>query len=345
MSGDDDALHQLMDAYGPVLATLVLTLTAAHPVQRIARHSFACRQLESFTLCLQRDQSLRLIVKDSSLTWTADELRALPLSSSLRTLCLSFTEMTEAQVLVMLSACPALQSLSLWLHRDLSLAVLPGTGRACRGLLSLSMLHVSASLFQSGLENMSTTPSASPASSEYPPLFPRLLKLTLHATKTWRFTPITRKLGPTPPSYSTSVLDRLVSLLSSSPLRALYLNLAFASLHELRVFAPLTHLEELRLEGPCVVPLPFLRQRTITRHDVERSLVPRLVRFHQHWFDELWIEGPVFQEERTFRGADGQWMNGREAFFAFLSLESDGDGGGGGGGGSSRSRFDRCRLC
>ena len=322
MEGDDNALFGVLDAYGSTLATLALSLTVLHPVQQVARSSFACQQLESLALDLRSRESW---------TFTIDALSALPLSPSLHTLHLGVSEMTEAQAVVLISACPALQSLSLTNIRNLSLALLPGIGQACRHLRSLTMKSVSLSLFQSGLEGLLTTPAARLVSSECGPLFPQLINLTLQAGQYAKLLaqsdPMGQLVDVVPPVYSLPVLVRLVSLLSSSPLRALSLNLTFASQQELRVFAPLFHLEKLQVEGPCAVPVHFFRHRAITRHDVERDLMSRSSCFLRHEQDHSWkwSENYVFQENRTFRDADGRWMNGREAFFASLERAGTGD--------------------
>ena len=322
MEGDDNALFGVLDAYGSTLATLALSLTVLHPVQQVARSSFACQQLESLAVDLRSRESW---------TFSIDALSALPLSSSLRTLHLGVSEMTEAQAVVLISACPALQSLSLTSNRNLSLALLPGIGQACRHLRSLTMKSVFLSLFQSGLEGLLTTPAARLVSSESGPLFPKLINLTLQAGQYAKLLsqsdPMGQLVDVFPPVYSMPVLVRLVSLLSSSPLRALCLNLTFASQQELRVFAPLFYLKKLQVEGPCAVPVHFLRHRAITRHDVERDLMSRSSCSFRHEQDNSWkwSENYVFQEQRTVRDVDGQCMNGREAFFA--SLQRAGTGG------------------
>ena len=322
MEWDDNALFGVLDAYGSTLATLALSLTVLHPVQQVVRSIFACQQLESLALDMRSRESW---------TFSIDAPSALPLSHSLRTLHLGVTEMTEAQAVVLISACPALQSLSLTNNQNLSLALLPGIGQACRHLRRLTMKAVSLSLFQSGLEGLLTTPAARLVSSESGPLFPQLINLTLQAEQYAKLLtqsdPMGQLIDVEPPVYSMPVLVRLVSLLSSYPLRSLCLNLTFASQQELRVFAPLFHLEKLQVEGPCAVPGHFLRHRDITRHDVERDLMLRSISFLRNEQDNSWkwSEKYVFQEERTFRDADGQCMNGREAFFA--SLERAGTGG------------------
>ena len=174
MEGDDDALLGVLDAYGSTLTTLVLTLVPLHPVQRVARSSFACQQLESLALHMRYDESL---------TFTIEATSAFPSSTSLRRLQINLPEMTMAQVLVMVSACPALQSLSLRNNRRLSLALLPSLSQACRLLRSLTMSWVSASLFQAGLKQLSTFPAASLAPSNSGILFPWLVDLGLEATR------------------------------------------------------------------------------------------------------------------------------------------------------------------
>jgi hypothetical protein len=145
-------------------------------------------------------------------------------------------------------------------------------------------------------------------------VFPHLRQLTILAEKPL----LDMFVRNPPPSYSTAVLQSLVSLLSSSPLRSLCLNLTFRSLHELHVFAPLTRLEEL-VEGSHAVPGNFTRRRTVSRREVEQQLLsPQLVGDDEKEWGEWWSDRFVFEQERTCRARDGRWLNGREAFFDFL---------------------------
>jgi hypothetical protein len=318
--GDNDALHPwLLDEYGPALTSLKLRLHSRHPVLPVTRASLACPHLETFSLTMQASHDLYLSLADEDLT-------TLPTSSSIRSLTLdNLQQLTGAQVVQMAATCPLLHELSLGMMTQVSLSGLLAIGRACRELRRLTMVGVVYSLLQSApvevidLSSSSSSSSfSSSASSSAPvstPVFPHLQDFTIGG----------RGLG-----YSTAALEWLVSILSSSPLRALSLELVLPQTtflplkvtcypdrltfeQQMRVFTTLTRLEQLTMSSSWSVPRHFLDRTEFGRTEMQRVLEERTGR--HEW--SMRREG--FKRERVFQDADGQWMDGREAFFHSLA--------------------------
>lgn len=311
--GDNDALDPwLLDGYGSELTSLKLRLHSRHPVLPMTRASLACPHLETFSLTMQASHDLYLSLADEDLT-------TLPTSSSIRSLTLdNLLQLTGAQVVQVAATCPRLYELSLGMMTQVSLVGLLAIGRACRELRRLTMVGVVHSLLQSAPVEVIDLFSSSSSSSAAPvtaPVFPHLRDFTIGG----------RGLG-----YSTAALKWLVSILSSSPLRALSLELVLPQTtflplkvtcypdrltfeQHMQVFAPLTCLERLTVSSSWSVPRQFLERITMSRTEMQGVLEEK-TRRHEWSMRREW-----FKRERVFQDADGQWINGREAFFHSLA--------------------------